>query len=46
MGKILKLLLTVAIIGGAAALVYGYISNKNDAGPGFTLIEAERGDIT
>ncbi len=46
MGKILKLLLTVAIIGGAAAVVYGFISKKNDTGPGFTLIEAERGDIT
>ncbi len=46
MGKILKLLVTVAIIGGAAAVVYGYISKKNDTGPGFTLIEAERGDIT
>lgn len=46
MGKILKLLVTVAIIGGAAAMVYGYISNKNDTGPGFTLIDAERGDIT
>lgn len=46
MGKILKLLVTVALIGGAAAAVYGYISNKNETGPGFTLIEAERGDIT
>ena len=46
MGKILKLLLVVVIIGGAAAVVYGYIAKRNDAGPGFTLIEAERGDIT
>ena len=37
---------TVAIIGGAAAVVYGYISKNNDTGPGFTLIDAERGDIT
>ncbi len=46
MGKILKLLLTVAIIGGAVAVVYGFITKKNDVGPGFTLIEAELGDIT
>ncbi len=46
MGKILKLLLTVAIIGGATAVVYGYITKNNDSGPGFTLIEAELGNIT
>jgi len=46
MGKILKLLLVVVIIGGATAFAYSFFSKRNNGAPGFTLIEAERGDIT
>ena len=46
MGKVLKLLLIVAIIGGAAAGVYAYVSKRTGADPGFTLVEASHGDIT
>ena len=40
------MLFIVAIIGGVTAGVYAFISSRSDSGPGFTLIKAERGDIT
>ncbi len=46
MGKILKLLLVVAIIGSATAGVYAYVSKRANSDPGFTLVEATLGDIT
>ncbi len=46
MAKVLKLLLIVAIVGGAAAGVYAYVSKRSGTDPGFTLVEATRGDIT
>jgi len=46
MGRILRLLVIVGAIGAVAAMVYGFVSKKGAEGPGYTLVEAERGDIT
>lgn len=45
MGKVLKLILIVAVVGSAAAGVYAYVSKRAGADPGFILVEATRGDI-
>lgn len=46
MMRILKWLLVLVVIGGVAAGVYAYMNHRGESGPGYTLIRAERGDIT
>jgi HlyD family secretion protein len=46
MGKLLKMLLVVIMIGGAGGAIYGFVGNRGSEDQGFTFVEAELGDIT
>lgn len=46
MGKLLKLLVTVILIGAAGGALYAFVGNRGGEENGLTLIEAELGDIT
>lgn len=46
MGKLLRLLLVVGLIGAAGGAIYGFVGRNGGDEDGFTLIEAELGDIT
>ena len=46
MGKLLKWLLVLILVGAAAGAIYAYVGNRGGEENGLTLIEAELGDIT
>ena len=46
MGKVVKLLLLFVILASTVVGGYAWVQNQNSAGPGYTLIEVTRGDIT
>lgn len=46
MGKVIKLFIVVALVVGAAGAIYAWVGNRKNAGPGFTMVEAEIGSIT
>jgi multidrug efflux pump subunit AcrA (membrane-fusion protein) len=46
MGKLLKLLFVLIVIGTAGGAIYAFVGRKNADANGFTLVEAELGDIT
>jgi len=46
MGKLLRLLLILIVVGTAGGAIYAYVGNGGGEENGFTLIEAELGDIT
>lgn len=46
MGKLLKMLLVVILVGAAGGAIYAFVGNQGGEENGLTLIEAELGDIT
>jgi len=46
MGKLLRLLLILIVVGAAGGAIYAFVGNGGGEETGFTLIEAELGDIT
>ena len=46
MGKLLRLLLILIVLGAAGGAIYAYVGNGVGEENGFTLLEAELGDIT
>ena len=46
MGKVLRLLLVLMVVGAAGGAIYAYVGNSGSEENGLTLIEAEFGDIT
>lgn len=46
MGTVLRILVSLVIVAGLAAGVYAFVGARAEADAPFTLVEAERGDIT
>ncbi len=46
MGKLLKWLLVLILIGAAGGAIYAFVGNQNGEENGFTTVEAELGEIT
>ena len=46
MGKLLKLLFVLILVGTAGGAIYAFVGNQNGEENGFTTVEAELGDIT
>jgi HlyD family secretion protein len=46
MGKLLKMLIIVILIGAAGGVIYGFVGKNGGEESGFATIEAELGDIT
>lgn len=46
MGKLLKLLFVLILVGAAGGAIYAFVGNQNGEENGFTTVEAELGDIT
>jgi len=46
MGKLLRLLVIVIVIGTAAGAIYAFVGNRGTVENGLTMVEAELGDIT
>jgi len=46
MGKLLKLLVVLIVVGAAGGAIYAFVGGQNGEENGFTTVEAELGDIT
>jgi HlyD family secretion protein len=46
MGKVVKLLAILIVVGGVAGAIYAWMAGQNGDGNGFTTVEAELGAIT
>ncbi len=46
MGKLIRILLVLVVIGGGGFLVYAKVIKGDRGGPGWTTVEVKRGDIT
>ncbi len=46
MRRLIRLLVIVVVVTGGAAAIWAYVEKRNGAGPGWTLVAVERGDIT
>jgi HlyD family secretion protein len=46
MRRVLKLLVIMALLAGAAGLIYAWVGSHRDPGPGLTLVAVEVGSIT